>query len=528
MKCAGRRDGFYTRRPSPVVYFNICAPLSIAEFIVVSTDTHRTNILRLAGELCIKSPKVRRRFQDRLAHNIRMAMEGAGVQDYKVLRHWSRIDVDTDDPRATAVLARIFGIQGVIPATAYPWETIDDIVEMGARLYADKVAGKSFAVQTKRVGNRAGIPFDSVDLGRELGSKLDPHSAGVDLDNPDVVVGVEVRENAVFFLGDELPGPGGLPMGSEGKAVALMSGGFDSAVAAYMMQKRGIDLDFLFFNLGGPAHERGVRDVTKLLCERWSNGYDAKFHIVDLRPMVAEMKDKVSGSYWQLLLKRMMMRAAHIICVEQRYPAMITGESAGQVSSQTLMNLAAIQTPIITPILRPLVGLNKDDIIALARVVGTHDLSADVPEFCALDGGRPVTNGSAKRLDREEDCVSRELLESLVEHRQVLKVAEMAQGSEMVDADIEVDEAPEDAVIIDLRTKAARAKWTLDDAVQMDFEMAVENVGFLPKEATYLLFCDVGLKSAFLAERMRKMGFKAHSFRRGTRALRRHLEDAVA
>ncbi|TDP72102.1 tRNA uracil 4-sulfurtransferase ThiI [Bradymonas sediminis] len=495
---------------------------------MVSTDTYRTIILRLSGELCIKSPQVRRRFQDRLLHNIRMALENAGITEYKLIRHWSRMDVEVNDPRAPEILARVYGIQGVIPAYAYPWETLEDIVEIGERLYREKVVGKTFAVRSKRVGNRGNIPFASMDLGRALGSSLHAQSAGVDLDNPEVVVGVEVRENNVFFLDDELVGPGGLPMGSEGKAVALMSGGFDSAVAAYMMQKRGIDLDFIFFNLGGPAHERGVRDVTKMLCERWSNGYQAKFHIVDLRPIVADMKDNVSGSYWQLLLKRLMMRASHMICEEEGYPAMITGESAGQVSSQTLMNLAAIQTSVLTPILRPLVGLNKEDIIALARIIGTHDLSADVPEFCALDGGRPVTNGSAKRLDREEERVSRKLLESLVEHRKTLKVCEMRGGADMLESDLEVDSLVEGAVMIDLRTSAARSKWKVPDAVEMDFDTAVGNVAYLPKEATYLLLCDVGLKSAFLADMMRKMGFKAHSFRRGTRALRRHLETMAA
>jgi thiamine biosynthesis protein ThiI len=268
--------------------------------------------------------------------------------------------------------------------------------------------------------------------------------------------------------------------------------------------------------------------VTKLLCERWSNGYSPKFHVVDLRPIVVDMKENVAGSYWQLLLKRLMMRAAHMICLDEEYPAMITGESAGQVSSQTLMNLAAIQVPIPTPILRPLVGLNKEDITELARVVGTYDLSASVPEFCALEGGRPVTNGTPQRLDREEKKVSRELLESLVEHRAIHTVFEMAPGSDLLDADVEVDRVPEGAVLLDLRSAAAHNAWRHPDAVHLAFEKAIDNVAFLPKEATYLLFCEVGLKSAFLADTMRRMGFRAHSFRRGTHALKRHLEAAVS
>lgn len=488
------------------------------------SDIQRTNILRLSGELCIKSPSVRKRFQDRMLHNIRVALERAEIQEYTLKRHWARIDIHCDDPRAAAVLARVYGVQGVVPAAVYPWESLDDILDLGESIFAEKLAAKTFAVRSRRVGNRGLIPFDSGDVNRRLGSRLFDASAGVDLDNPDVLVALEVREKHVFFLDEEIPGPGGLPMGCEGKAVALMSGGFDSAVAAHMMQKRGIDLDFVFFNLGGPAHERGVRDVTKLLCQRWSNGYHPKMHMVDFRPLVADMKEKVAGSYWQLLLKRLMMRATHLIAQEMDYPAMITGESAGQVSSQTLQNLAAIQASVPTPILRPLIGLNKEDITELAKVVGTYELSAGVPEFCALEGGRPVTNGSFARLDREENKISAELLHTLVKEREVLKVLEMASGDQLLDPQIEVDHIPADALIIDLRSTTAHNAWSPPDAVHLPFEKALENVGFLPQTGTFLLICEVGLKSAFLAERMRRAGFNAHSFRRGSHALKRHLK----
>lgn len=484
-----------------------------------SKKSNKTNILRLSGELCIKSPQVRSRFQDRMVHNIREALERAGIE-YTLHRHWSRFDVESDDERAAEILARIYGVEGVIPATCYPWETLEDILDLGEERYIEDVEGKKFAVRARRVGNRTNIPFKSGDVKRQLGARLFEASAGVDLDHPEMAVSLEVREKNVFFLEEELPGPAGLPMGTEGKALCLMSGGFDSAVAAWMMQKRGIDLDFLFFNLGGPAHERGVRDVTKQLCELWSNGYAAKLHVVDFRSLVAEMKENVRGSYWQLLLKRLMMRAAHLICAEKGYPAMITGESAGQVSSQTLMNLAAIQQPIPTPILRPLVGLNKMDIIDLARHIGTAEISEKVPEFCALEGGQPVTNGTPKNLDIEEARVSSTLLETLVEKRQIHNVFEMASGDEIVD--VEVTRIPEDAVVLDLRTRVADNAWSYPDSVHLPFEKAIENVAFLPQEGTYLLCCEVGLKSAFLAEQMRRAGFEAFSFRGGTNALKRH------
>ena len=483
-----------------------------------STENRRVNILRLAGELCIKSNQVRRRFTDRMVHNITEGLDRAGI-DYDLQKHWARIDVESDDERAPEVLARIFGVQGVVPARSYPWETMEDIVDLGWKLYQDRVVDHTFAVRARRVGDRSQIPFNSGDVNRHLGARLDEVGGDVDLDNPEVAVGLEIRQGEVFFLDEELPGPGGLPLGTEGRALALMSGGFDSAVAAWMMQKRGIELDFLFFNLAGPAHERGVRDVTRKVAADWSNGYAPKLHVVDFRSMVAEMKEKVPGSYWQLLLKRLMMRAAHTICVDQDYPAMITGESAGQVSSQTLANLAAIQVPVPTPMLRPLVGLNKEDITDLARTVGTYDISAKVPEFCALEGGSPVTASTPGRLDNEEQKVNLDLLDALVERRRVLDVFEMASGDELVE--VEVERVPEDAVVLDLRTRVPDSAWAWPDSVHMAFEKALENVGLLPKEAPYLLYCEVGLKSAFLAEQMRQMGFEAYSFRGGVRGLRR-------
>jgi thiamine biosynthesis protein ThiI len=486
----------------------------------------KTNILRLSGELCIKSPRVRKRFQDRLVHNIHEALDRAGIE-HTLHRHWSRFDVETDDDRATPILARIFGVEGVIPATAFGWETLEDILDLGEELYKERVADKKFAVRARRVGSRNNIPFISGDVNRQLGARLFEASAGVDLDHPEICVGLEVREKEVFFLGDELAGPGGLPMGTEGKALALMSGGFDSGVAAWMMQTRGLDLDFVFFNLGGPAHERGVREVTKELCELWSNGYEPKLHVVDFRAVVAEMKENVSGSYWQLLLKRLMMRAADLICdvageKHRRYPAMITGESMGQVSSQTLPNLAAIQESIPTPILRPLVGLNKNAIIDIARDIGTYEISAHVPEFCDLQGGHPVTNGTSKRLDREEKKISRSLLATLVEQRNIHKVFEMAPGEDLVD--VETSQIPDGAVVLDLREPLADSAWVYPESVHLEFEKAIENVAFLPKEAPYVLCCEVGLKSAFLAERMRRMGFDAFSFRGGVHALKRHAK----
>lgn len=477
-------------------------------------------MLRLCGEVTTKSRGIRQAFNRRLIRNIQDALERAGI-DAKVRDKWFRVDVATEDRRAVEVAQRIFGIQAISWTQSYQWETIDDVVAIGEELFADKVAGKTFAVRTRRAGFRQEIPFTSMDVDRALGSKLVEAGGAVDLDDHQVRVGVEVRRDRAFFYDEEVLGVAGLPNGVEGRALALMSGGFDSAVAAWSMMRRGVDMDFLFFNLAGPPQERAVQEVTRALCERWAFGFAPRMHIVDFRPMIAEMRQKVDGHYWQILLKRLMVRVGHEIAQNKGYPALITGDSCGQVSSQTLRNMAAISAPITTAVLRPLVGRNKEEIIELSRLVGTHDISSQVPEFCSLDGGPPAVDATAEDLDEVEEKLDKELLKELIRHRKYMTVLEMDLQEEM---DTQIGKVPKGAMVIDLRREREFKNWSYRDSVNIPLERAIEQAGLLPKEAIYLLYCEVGLKSAFLAEAMRDMGFDAFSFSGGVPKLRKYAQ----
>lgn len=476
-------------------------------------------MLRLCGEVTTKTRGVRQRFHRRLNQNIRDAFEREGIKA-KVRDHWYRIDVQTEDLRAVEVAKRIFGIQALSLARSYKWESLEDIVTIGEELFAEKVAGKTFAVRTRRAGFRDKIPFTSMDVDRKLGARLVGAGGSVDLKDHEVRVGVEVREDRVLFFELEELGVSGLPGGVEGRALALMSGGFDSAVAAWSMMRRGVDLDFVFFNLAGSPQLRAVQEVTRTLSERWAFGYSPKFHVIDLRPLIAQMRQDVDGRYWQILLKRLMFRAGQILAEEKGYPAMISGESCGQVSSQTLMSLAAITAPITTGVLRPLVAMNKEEIIERSRLVGTHDISAGVPEFCALDGGPPSVDARPWELDQAEDLLDLEILKELVARKQVMNALEMEPDDEL---EVQITKVPLGAVVIDLREERLFANWAYEGAVNMPFERALDQVGLLPKSATYLLYCEVGLKSAFLAEAMQQMGFEAFSFSGGVKHLRRRV-----
>ncbi|MFB6351304.1 MAG: tRNA uracil 4-sulfurtransferase ThiI [Bradymonadaceae bacterium] len=480
-----------------------------------------TYLLRLSGTVSTKSPTTRKRFVRRLETNLRDALDRRGV-DYELDRQWNRLFIHTPDPRAPELLANVCGIQSVRPSHDADYESLDDLVRVGTELFADRIDGRTFGVKARRVGQRDQFSFDSMDVHEALGGALDEAGGTVDLDDPEVRVRLEVHGDRVYFYDRDIPGPGGLPIGTQSRALALVSGGFDSAVAAWLMLKRGIALDFVFFNLGGPAHLQGVHSVIGHLEQTWIHGHRADLHIVDFRPLLAELKADVAGKYWQVVLKRLMFRAADQIADQEDYPALVSGEAIGQVSSQTLGNLAAIQAPIRTPLFRPLAGYNKEDIIALAREIDVHDRAEQVPEFCALQGGKPVTNTNPTRLDNQEANLDLSLIETLVDDRRIEELRELT--TEETDLDVQIDHLPSEAALLDVRSEAKYEDWHADDAMHVPFVTALEQYPMLPDQPTWVLYCEVGLKSALIAEKMRQAGFQAYSFDGGVPKLKRWLE----
>jgi len=487
------------------------------------SSSNQTYVVRLSGTLGTKSTGTRRRFHRQLVRNIEEALERRGIE-YELRNEWDRMFVDSPDDRTGDVLRRIFGIQGVRPADAVEWDSLDDLVREGRRRYAESVRGRTFGVSSCRVGKRNQFSCTSVDIDRELGGALDEAGGTVDLDAPAVEVRLEVHPDRAFFFDEELDGPGGLPVGTEGRALALVSGGFDSTVAAWQVLKRGVALDFVFFNLAGCAHERGVRDVIGRLAEDRIAGYEPEIHLVDFRPLLAELETRVADQYWQVVLKRLMLESAAEIACETEVSGLVTGEAIGQVSSQTLPNLAAIEVPIDLPVLRPLLAENKDEIVERARDIGVHDAAERVPEFCGLAGDKPVTDTSADRIDRHRADLGTDLLEELTAERRRLGLREFTASDRQAPS-VEIEALPEEATLLDVRDEAAFESWHPPGAVHVPFETAAKQYLMLPEQPTWVVYCRVGLKSAFVAEKMRAAGFDAHSFRGGLPRLREELES---
>lgn len=480
-------------------------------------------LVRVAPEIATKSRRTRRRFQERLAANMRDCLGAAGIPAH-IEDRWSRLLVETPDPAGAAQhLRTVFGISSLSVVEARCPAVLEQIVRTGEALYRDRVQGRLFAVRARRDGT---YPFGTTEIMVQLGAALDRYG-DVDLDHPDITVSVELRGQDALFYSDRVPGPGGLPLGVEGRAVCLISGGFDSAVAAWLMLKRGVSLEYVFCNLAGDAYERSVVSVAKVLEGRWSHGDRPRLHVVDFGPAVEELRRTVEPRFWQVVLKRLFYRAAESVAAELGAEAIVTGESLGQVSSQTLPNLRAIETTASLPLLRPLVGLDKSEIIARAEAIGTATLSAHVREHCALGRDRPVTRCSPDAAEAQDARMSAEPLAAALAGRRVLDLRAL-RPSDLVRPYLFTSDLGGDTVMLDCREAHLYQAWHYPGAVRRDLAELATRFRQLDKSARYVLYCSFGVQSALVAELMQRDGYDAYAFEGGVRELRRLAEGRRA
>ncbi|HEV2855494.1 MAG TPA: THUMP domain-containing protein [Thermoanaerobaculia bacterium] len=479
-------------------------------------------ILRLSGDFYTKARKTRVRFFKRLVSNLEAALKLHGIP-YRLEPTWSRLYLETPEEGAAEVTSRVFGVQSVSEVERRPWERLEGVVATGVEIFGPAVQGRSFAVRASRRGERDRIGFDSTRVESALGRALLDAGAGrVNLSEPQITAHVELEPGLAHFFFDKVPGHGGLPIGVEGRAVALVSGGFDSAVASWLMLKRGVQLDYVFCNLGGAAHRLGVLKVMKRIAERWSYGTSPRLHEVDLSPLVPELRAKVRPTNWQIVLKRLILRAGAAVAHRGGRLGVVTGDAIGQVSSQTLQNLAVIsQASPAVPVLRPLLGFNKEEIMDLARRIGIYELSAAVAEYCDLMPVKPATRATLRDVLRDEAAFGMDRMdriETLVDARDVLDLRRV--DLESFDPRLpEVDRVPPGATVIDLRSGPAFRSWHWPGALHLDLPQALAAYRSFARDRSYVLVCEVGLKSAHLAEKMREAGFEAFQLKGGIRGL---------
>jgi thiamine biosynthesis protein ThiI len=462
-------------------------------------------MLRIAGEIGLKSARTRRRFLRYLVRNVKAALERTGVAG-EVENRWSRLFVDIPEPeRAREALSRVFGVHSVAEVAVLPASSLDELVAGATDLFRDRVAGRTFAVRARRRGE---VAYGARDVAVHLGAALLPHSAGVDLNEPDVEVALEIRDGTAHAVIEATAGPGGLPIGSGGRAVALFSGGFDSPVAAWMAMRRGTTVEFVVCDIGGCAQTDSALEVARELVTTWTPGIEPRVHVVDLVPVIAALRERVNPRIRQVLLKRAMYRVATLIARETRADAIVTGESLGQVSTQTLRNLAVAEEAAGVPILRPLIGMDKEEIIARARRIGTHDASVRVREYCAIATGRVETAARLREVLTAEGQVDESFIAAAVWNRRVVDLLTW-QPERLPHV---VEDVPENAVIVDVREADEGA--TVGD-VRKPFSDLDRWVDELDRDATYLFVCTVGARSEVAAGEARARGYDAFSLAGG-------------
>ncbi len=372
------------------------------------------------GEIALKGLN-KNTFEDMLVKNIRRRLRAAGEFEYS--RRQSTIFVrpinaDADIDLAIKKLKCIFGIAAIQRSAVLPtdWE---QVVALGMPYLEEPLsAAHTFKVEAKR--SDKSYPLKTPDIQRELGAAIlsaYPHLK-VDVHTPDITVILEIRDGHAYLNAERIMGQGGMPVGSSGNALLLLSGGIDSPVAAYMMAKRGLNVDAIHFQSPPYTSERALLKVEEL-CEKLTPYCgDIRFYCVPFTEIQEALRDNCPEEYFTVIMRRLMMKIANIICEKHDYKALITGESVGQVASQTLMALACTDKASDVPVFRPVIGMDKKEIIEIARRIDTFETSILPYEDCCTvftpkhPRTRPVL---ADVIAAEERFDFSELIEKAVE-----------------------------------------------------------------------------------------------------------------
>jgi thiamine biosynthesis protein ThiI len=292
--------------------------------------------------------------------------------------------------------------------------------------------------------------------------------------------------------------------------MTLISGGYDSSVAAYLMMRRGIRSHFLFFNLGGDAHEVGVRQVVHYLWERYGSSHNVKFISVPFEGVVAEIMRSVNHRHWGVVLKRQMLKAAAEIGRYYNATGLVMGDAVAQVSSQTLTNLNVVDRASDEVVLRPLIAMDKQEIIRIAREIGTEPFARNMPEYCGVISSKPVTRAKLHRVEEEEAKMDSSVLAQAVLDRTDVMVNQLLD-SIVTPEEVELVQTPAvDDVIIDVRHPSEEERSPLaltnNEVLKIPFYEISQQIAGLPANRQYLLYCDRGTMSRMHAGHLKADG----------------------
>ena len=382
------------------------------------------------AEIGVKG-KNRYLFEDALVQQIKYALKRC-EGEFKVRKTQGRIYVDAvtefDFDETVDNLKTVCGISGICPVVYVEDEGFEklgqDIVNYIDKVYPDK--NKTFKVNARRA--RKNYPLDSMELNCEVGAvilKAFPEMT-VDVHNPDIMLYLEIREK-IYIYSEIIPGPGGMPVGTNGKAMLLLSGGIDSPVAGYMISKRGVKIDAVYFHAPPYTSERAKQKVVDLarLVSRYSG--PIYLHVINFTDIQLAIYEKCPHDELTIIMRRYMMKIAEHIAKETECLGLITGESIGQVASQTMHSLYATNEVCTMPVYRPCIGLDKQEIVEISEKINTYETSIQPFEDCCtiFVAKHPVTKPNLEIIKRHEENLNDvidDLMAKAIETRETLVV----------------------------------------------------------------------------------------------------------
>ena len=368
------------------------------------------------GEIALKGLN-RRNFEDALMKNLRWRLRHAG--DFHLRCAQSTIYIEPKDDyadleEACECVSRVFGISAFSRARVTE-KDMSVIQQTAAEYLGDRLSNcATFKVEAKRADKK--FPYTSPEICREVGGYIlsrFPHLR-VDVHHPDLQIMVEIRDFGAYIHAEQIPGAGGMPVGTGGKAAILISGGIDSPVAAYMMAKRGIKLTGVHFASPPYTSERAEQKVISLLERVGRYAGHIKLHIVPFTHIQEEIKRLCTEEYFTLIMRRIMMRMEKRVARDEGCGALITGESVAQVASQTIPALAVTDALATMPVFRPVIGMDKEEIVAIARKIDTFELSIQPYEDCCtvFTPRHPCTRPKVAKVAEAESVLD---IDALVE-----------------------------------------------------------------------------------------------------------------
>lgn len=383
------------------------------------------------AEIGVKG-KNRFRFEDALIQQMRYALQPVG--EFSIRKESGRIFVDAleeyDYDEAVEALSRVFGIAGICPIVVEENKDFDHIAAVVCDYVGERYENRafSFKVNVRRADKK--YPIKSMEVAALLGEKLleryEEEGLHVDVHEPDVLLTVEIRDK-VYIYSDEIPGPGGMPVGTGGRAMLLLSGGIDSPVAGYMISKRGVSLEATYFHAPPYTSERAKQKVVDLakLIARYTG--PITLHVVNFTDIQMAIYEKCPHDELTIIMRRYMMKIAEHFAKESGCLALVTGESIGQVASQTMHSLAVTNEVCTMPVFRPLIGFDKQEIVDISEKIGTYETSVLPYEDCCtiFVAKHPVTKPNLNIIRRSETNLAEkidEMMETAFRTAEVIKI----------------------------------------------------------------------------------------------------------